>query len=126
SIGASARGALVAAALAGLGGFTFAPAWVTLDSFAIAALVGTLFFVAFARAAVGDVRAGAIAGALVGLLFLARAEGALFGIALLWLAMRHSSRAAGIAGTVIALVIGLGWLIRGLALPGSPAIALVK
>src|SRR4029077_9861972 len=46
--------------------------------------------------------------------------------ALLWLAMRHSSRAAGIAGTGIALVIGLGWLIRGLALPGSPAIALVK
>jgi len=126
SIGASSRAGLVAAAVAGLGGFTFAPAWVTLDSFAIAALVGTLFFVAFARAAVGDVRAGAIAGALVGLLFLARAEGALFGIALLWLAMRRPSRAAGIAGTVIALAIGLGWLIRGLALPGSPAIALVK
>ena len=45
--------------------------------------MGTLFFVAFARAALGDVRAGAIVGALVGLLFLARAEGALFGIALL-------------------------------------------
>src|SRR6185503_12513622 len=90
SIGASSRAGLVAAAVAGLGGFTFAPAWVTLDSFAIAALVGTLFFVAFARAAVGD------------------------------------ARAAGIAGTVIALAIGLGWLIRGLALPGSPAIALVK
>src|SRR4029079_4491723 len=75
SIGASSRAGLVAAAVAGLGGFTFAPAWVTLDSFAIAALVGTLFFVAFARAAAGDVRAGAIAGALVGLLFLARAWG---------------------------------------------------
>ena len=126
SIGTSSRAALVAAVVAGLGGFTFAPAWVTLDSFAIAALLGTLFFVAYARAAVGDVRAGAVAGALVGLLFLARAEGALFGIAVLWLAMRRSSRAAGIAGTVIALAIGLGWLVRGLALPGSPAIALVK
>ena len=126
SIGASSRAALVAAALAGLGGFTFAPAWVTLDSFAIAALVGTLFFVAFARAAVGDVRAGAIAGALVGLLFLARAEGALFGIALLALALRPSSRVAGIAGSAVALSIGLAWLVRGLALPGSPAIAVVK
>jgi hypothetical protein len=126
SIGASSRAALVAAALAGLGGFTFAPAWVTLDSFAIAALLGTLFFVAFARAAAGDLRSGAMAGALVGLLFLARAEGALFGIALLALAMRRSSRMAGIAGTAVALSIGLAWLARGLALPGSPAIALVK
>src|SRR4029077_1212792 len=126
SIGASARGALVAAALAGLGGFTFAPAWVTLDSFAIAALVGTLFFVAFARAAVRDIRAGAIAGALVGLLFLARAEGALFGVALLALTVRPSSRAAGIAGSAVALDIGLAWFVRGLALPGSAAIALVN
>jgi hypothetical protein len=126
SIGASSRAALVAAALAGLGGFTFAPAWVTLDSFAIAALLGTFFFVAFARAAAGDLRSGAIAGALVGLLFLARAEGALFGIALLALAVRRSSRMAGIAGTAVALSIGLAWLARGLALPGSPAIALVK
>ena len=126
SIGASARAALVAAALAGLGGFTFAPAWVTLDSFAIAALVGTLFFVAFARAATGDVRAGALAGALVGLLFLARAEGALFGVALLALMSRSSSRASGVAGSAVALAIGLAWLVRGLALPGSPAIALVK
>jgi hypothetical protein len=126
SIGASTRAALVAAALAGLGGFTFAPAWVTLDSFAIAAVVGTMFFVAFGRAAAGDVRAGAIAGALVGLLFLARAEGALFGVALLALMLRPSSRGSGIAGTAVALAIGLAWLARGLALPGSPAIAVAK
>ena len=126
SIGSSPRAALAAAALAGLGGFTFAPAWVTLDSFAIAGLVGTLFFIAFARAAAGDIRAGAIAGGLVGLLFLARAEGALFGIALLALTVRRPSRLAGVAGTVVALAIGLAWLARGLALPGSPAIALVK
>jgi hypothetical protein len=126
SIGSSSRAALVAAALTGLGGFAFAPAWVTLDSFAIAALLGTLFFVAFARAAEGDSRAGAIAGGLVGLLFLARAEGALFGVALLALALRRSSRAPGIAGSAVALAIGLAWLVRGLALPGSPAIALVK
>lgn len=126
SLGASSRAALAAAALAGLGGFTFAPAWVTLDSFAIAALVGTMFFVVFSRAAFGDVRAGAIAGALVGLLFLARAEGALFGLALVALAFRRSSRAAGIAGSAIALAIGLAWLARGLALPGPAAIALAK
>jgi hypothetical protein len=126
SIGASPRAALVAAALAGLGGFAFAPAWVTLDSFAIAGVVGTMFFVVFARAAAGDARAGATAGALVGLLFLARAEGALFGLALLALALRRSSRASGLAGSAVALAIGLAWLIRGLALPGSPAIALVK
>jgi hypothetical protein len=126
SIGASPRAALVAAALAGLGGFTFAPAWVTLDSFAIAALVGTFFFVSFARAAVGDVRAGAVAGALVGLLFLARAEGALFGVALLALALRPQSRVSGIAGSGVALAIGLAWLARGLALPGSPATAFAK
>src|SRR6202040_313829 len=98
----------------------------TLDSFAIAALVGTLFFVAFARAAAGDVRAGAVAGGLVGLLFLARAEGARFGVTLLALAARRSSRGSGLAGSAVALAIGLAWLVRGLALPGSPAIALVK
>jgi hypothetical protein len=125
-IGASAGAALVAAALTGFGGFAFAPAWVTLDSFAIAALLGTLFFVAVARAAAGDVRAGAIAGATVGLLFLARAEGALFGVVLLAIALRRESRAAGIAGSAVALAVGLAWFVRGLALPGSPAIALVK
>ena len=120
SIGASSRAALVAAALAGLGGGAFAPAWVTLDSFAIAALVGTMFFLAFARAATGGVRAGAAAGLFVGLLFLARAEGALFGVALLALAVRPSSRAAGLVGSAVALAIGAAWLARGVALGGSP------
>jgi len=120
SIGASSRAALVAAALAGLSGGAFAPAWVTLDSFAIAALIGTMFFIVFARAATGDLRAGAICGLLVGLLFLARAEGALFGVALLALAMRPSSRAAGVAGSAVALAIGAAWLLRGVALGGSP------
>ena len=120
SIGASPRAALVAAALAGLGGGAFAPAWVTLDSFGIAALIGTAFFIFFARAATGDARAGAVSGLLVGLLFLARAEGALFGVALLALAMRPSSRAAGIAGSAVALSIGAAWLLRGVALGGSP------
>ncbi|MDQ2913796.1 MAG: hypothetical protein M3T56_11130 [Chloroflexota bacterium] len=120
SIGASSRAALVAAALAGLGGGAFAPAWVTLDSFAVAAIVGTLFFVAFARGAAGDARAGATCGLLVGLLFLARAEGALFGVALLALAMRPASRAAGTVGSAVALAIGAAWLARGIALGGSP------
>jgi hypothetical protein len=117
---ATPRAALAGAALAGIGGGAFAPAWVTLDSFAIAALAGTSFFIAFARAADGDVRAGALAGALVGLLFLARAEGALFGVALLMLAAQPVSRRAGVAGAVIALAVGLGWLARGQFLGGSP------
>jgi hypothetical protein len=120
SIGASSRAALFGAALAGIGGGAFAPAWVTLDSFAIAALVGTLFFLAYARAANGDARAGAVAGALVGALFLARAEGALFGVALLALAIRPGSRAAGVAGSAVALAIGGAWLARGVALGASP------
>jgi len=120
SIGASSRAALFAAALAGIGGGAFAPAWVTLDSFAIAALIGTAFFIAFARAATGDTLFGAISGLLVGLLFLARAEGALFGVALLALALRPSSRLAGVAGSTVALAIGAAWLLRGVALAGSP------
>jgi len=120
SVGASSRASLVAAALAGIGAGALAPAWVTLDSFAIAAIVGTLFFMAFARAAAGDLRAGAASGLLVGLLFLARAEGALFGVALLVLALRPPSRAAGVAGSAVALAIGAGWLARGVVLGGSP------
>ncbi|OLC11640.1 MAG: hypothetical protein AUH44_02080 [Chloroflexi bacterium 13_1_40CM_68_15] len=120
SVGATPRAALAGAALAGIGGGAFAPAWVTLDSFAIAALAGTCFFIAFAQAADGGVRAGAFAGALVGLLFLARAEGSLFGVALLALAARPVSRRAGIAGALIALAVGLGWLARGQLLGGSP------
>jgi hypothetical protein len=120
SIGASPRAALVAAALTGVGAGAFAPAWVTLDSFAVAAAIGSMFFVAFARAAAGDVRAGATCGVLVGLLFLARAEAALFGVALLALAIRPPSRAAGSVGSAVALAIGAGWLARGVALGGSP------
>jgi hypothetical protein len=118
SIGASKGASLAAAALAGIGGGAFAPAWVTLDSFAIAAVVGTMFFVLFSRAASGDVFAGATSGLLVGVLFLARAEGALFGLALLALAARPASRAAGLAGGAVALAIGAAWLLRGLALGG--------
>ena len=120
SVGASPRAALVAAALTGIGGGAFAPAWVALDSFVIAALLGTCFFLAFAFAADGDTRFGAIAGALVGLLFLARAEGALFGVALLVLAGRRLSRRAGIVGSAVALAIGLAWIARGVDLGGSP------
>jgi hypothetical protein len=119
SLGASANGALVAAALAGLGG-AFAPGWVSLDAFAPAAVIGTVFFLLYRRAAVGDVRAGALAGLAVGLLFLARSEGALFGLALLWLLRSPSSRRAAAAGSGVALAIGLGWLARDLALGSAP------
>ena len=111
SIGASDRASIFAAVVAGLGGL-FAPAWVTLDGFAPAALIGALFFLAYPRAAAGDVGFGAVAGVLVGLLYLTRAEGALFGLALLALAARRTSRSAGIAGSAFALLIGAGWLLR--------------
>ncbi|MDP9320107.1 MAG: hypothetical protein M3P16_03300 [Chloroflexota bacterium] len=119
SLGASANGALVAAALAGLGG-AFAPGWVSLDAFAPAAVIGTVFFLSYRRAAAGDITAGVVAGLAVGLLFLARAEGAVFGLALLALARSPTSRRAGLAGVAIALAIGLGWLARDLALGSSP------
>lgn len=118
-LGLRSRARFVAAAIAGLGG-AFAPGWVSLDAFAPAAVIGTLFFLAYARAARGDTEAGAIAGLLVGLLFLARAEGALFGLALLALLRARQTRGAGIAGSVVALVIGLAWLARGLSLDPRP------
>ncbi|MGH2499909.1 MAG: hypothetical protein ACRDF0_07460, partial [Candidatus Limnocylindria bacterium] len=107
--------ALVAAALAGLGG-AFAPAWVSVDSFVPAALLGAAFFLVYARAASGDVRAAALAGLLVGALHLARSEGALFGIALLALLARPATRPAGLAGALVALAIGLSWQARNVAL----------
>jgi hypothetical protein len=110
---------LVAATLGGLGG-VFAPAWVSLDAFVPAAVIGTAFFLCYRRAARGEVRYGAIAGLAVGLLFLARAEGALFGIALLALLGAPASRRAGVTGSVVAVAIGLGWLARDLALGPQP------
>jgi hypothetical protein len=119
SLGATPNASLVAAALAGLGG-AFAPGWVSLDAFAPAAVIGSLFFLLYGRSSAGDVRAGAMAGLAVGLLFLARAEGALFGLALLWLVRTPASRRAGLTGSAVALVIGLAWLVRDLSLGSSP------
>ena len=114
SLGTSERAGLAAAAFVGLGGL-FAPAWVSLDGFAPAALVGALFFIALARAAAGDLRAGIACGVLVGLLYLTRAEGALCGVALLWLALHPASRRPGIAGAAVALLIGGAWLLRDIS-----------
>ena len=122
SLDVSARYALLAAAIVGLGGM-FAPGFVAADSFAPAALIGTLFFIAFARAGRGSVRAGALSGLLVGLLYLARAEGALFGLALLALAARPVSRRAGLTGSAVALAIGGAWLARDLSLGASDLLA---
>jgi hypothetical protein len=118
-LGAGMPAALAAAAVVGLGG-ALAPAWVSIDAFGIGALIGTLFFLAFPRAAAGSLRWGAAAGLLVGLLYLARAEGALFGLALVWLAGRRRTARAGLAGMAVALAIGIAWQIRGVAL-GYPA-----
>lgn len=121
SLGASANSGLIAAALAGLGG-AFAPGWVSLDAFAPAAVLGTAFFLLYRRASTGDIRSGALAGAAVGLLFLARAEGALFGVALLALLWSGRTRRAGAAGAAIALGFGLAWLARDLSLGQAPDI----
>jgi hypothetical protein len=118
-LGAGMVAALGAAAIVGLGG-ALAPGWVSIDAFGVAAVLGTLFFLAFARAAQGSLRWGVACGVLVGLLYLARAEAALFGLALLWLAGRRRSQGAGIAGAAVALAIGLGWTVRGLALGFPP------
>ena len=94
SLGATPRTALAVAAIAGLGGL-FAPAWVSVDGFAIAALLGALFFIAYGRAvATGSASWGAVTGLLVGALYLTRAEAALFGLALLALALRPATRGA--------------------------------
>jgi hypothetical protein len=122
SLGVSSRDALGAAAIVGLGG-VFAPGLVAADSFAPAALIGTLFFLAFARAAGGSVRAGALSGLLVGLLYLARAEGALFGLPLLALAARPVSRRAGAIGSAVALAIGGLWFARDLGLGAGDLLA---
>ena len=122
SLDVSARYSLAAAAVVGLGG-VFAPGWVALDSFAPAALIGTLFFLAFAHAARGDVRAGALAGLLVGLLYLARSEAALFGLALLALAARPASRGAGLVASAVALVMGGSWFARDVSLGAGDLLA---
>jgi len=123
ALGASVNGSLIAGAVVGLGG-VFAPAWVSVDGFAPAALLGTLFFIVFARAAQGGVIAGALAGLAVGLLYLVRAEGAMFGLALVALALRQRSRGAGVAGALVALAIGGAWLARDLSI--GPAAGLVS
>ena len=119
SLGGTPQVSLIAAGLAGLGG-AFAPGWVSLDAFAPAAVLGTLFFLAYGRAARGDLWSGAQAGLWIGLLFLARAEGALFGLALLPLLRSPATRWAGAAGTAVAMAIGLAWVARDLSLGPVP------
>src|SRR5438105_1874322 len=113
-LGARDRTALFGATVAGFG-TVLAPFLVSVDAFAPAALIGTAFFASFLRAARGSVRHGALAGLLVGLLYLTRSEGALFGLALLALLASPRARAAGAAGACVALVIGGAWFARDVA-----------
>ena len=114
SLGGSERLALVTAAIVGMGS-PFAPGFVAVDAFAPAALIGTAFFLAYARAATGSLRAGVAAGLLVGLLYLSRSEGALFGLALLALVVGTRARRAGIVASLVALAIGGAWFARDLS-----------
>lgn len=130
SLGATRSWAQVGAGVAGLGG-AFAPAWVSLDAYGLAAVIGTLFFLGYGRAARGSVRWGLACGILTGLLYLARAEGALFGIALLALLRAERSRRPGTVASVAALCVGLVWIARNtlLGLPQdlvSRAVLLVR
>ena len=124
ALGPSDRAALLGAAVVGLGGL-FAPAWVSVDGFAPAALLGALFFLSYRRAAAGSVPAGVAAGFLVGVLYLTRAEAALFGLALVALALRTSSRRAGVAASFVAIAIGAAWLARDAAV-GIPSDLLAR
>jgi hypothetical protein len=124
ALGASDRAALLGAVVVGLGGL-FAPAWVSLDGFAPAAFLGALFFLFYRSAAAGSVPAGLGAGLLVGLLYLARAEAALFGLALVALALRTPSRRAGLAAAFVALAIGGAWLARNASV-GMPSDLLAR
>jgi hypothetical protein len=124
AFGATERASLLAGAIVALGG-VFAPAWVSVDGFAPAALLGTLFFLLYARAARGSVWAGALAGVTVGLLYLTRTEGALFGLALVVLALRPGSRGPGLAGSLVAVAIGGAWLARDVSI-GLPSDLLAR
>lgn len=117
-LGADERHALVASVVAGLGGL-FAPGFVSVDAFAPAAVLGAAFFLAYRRAATGGVLAGAGAGLIVGALYLTRSEAALFGLALLALIAVRRTRRAGVAGSVVALLMGGTWFARDL-LAGVP------
>ena len=114
SLGATDRSSLLAATLAGLGTIT-APFLSSVDAFAPAALLGTAFFMTYAHASRGSMRASAAAGALVGLLYLTRSEAALFGVALVALVFTAHSRAAGVVGALVALAIGSAWFARDLS-----------
>jgi hypothetical protein len=114
SLGAERRTTLAAALLAAFGGI-LAPGLVAIDAFAPAALLGTAFFLAYARASRGSVRAGALAGLLAGVLYLTRSEGALFGLPLLVLGLRPRARRAGLVGSAVALAIGAAWFARDVA-----------
>ena len=119
ALGAEDRPALAATVVVGLGGL-LAPGLVAVDAFAPAALIGTAFFMAYGRAAAGRVRWGIAAGVLVGLLYLARTEGAFFGLALLALLAVPRARVAAAAGALCALAIGGAWLGRDIA-AGAPS-----
>ncbi len=121
TLGSTRPTALIAGALAGLGGL-FAAGLVAVDAFAPAAVLGTSFFVAYTRASAGSMRAGALAGSLVGLLYLTRTEGALFGLAFFPLLVARRTRAAGAAGALVALAIGGLWLARDVSAGLGPGV----
>lgn len=121
-LGGGRRHRLMAGAFAAASGF-FLPFFVTTDSFALYALIGSLVFALAARDAfVQGAGRWALLGAVVGLGHLARADGLLLllpaGAALLDKPERRGN-------SLIALLIGYAavmgpWMLRNLALVGSP------
>lgn len=115
-LGSSERRAALAALVAGLGG-AYAPAWASLDNFAPVALLGTVLFAFLPDVAAGRLRASVLAGAAVGGLALARADGALFCLALL---VVGAPARALLTALLTALVVALPWYARDLALGIPP------
>jgi len=120
-MGATPRRAWVAGALAVFPGF-FGPFMVTTDSFGLYALVGgTTLLLCAALVARPHWMAWGLAGVLIGLCHLARADGVLFllvGLAAVWSSGRARLRSAALLITGYALTM-LPWWLRNLSAVGS-------
>lgn len=112
-LGAGQRLAALAALVAGLGAVD-AVAWSSLDNFAPLAVLGTLLFATLPGVAAGRLREILVAGAALGGIVLARADGPLYALAPLLLA-RRAPRAA-LAVLALGALVALPWYARNAVL----------
>ncbi len=116
-LGQAPQLAALAAFVAGLGGVD-AAAWSSLDNFGAVALLGTLLLASLPGIASGSRRDIAVGGVALGLIVLARADGALYALAPLVL-LRTRPRAM-LATLLLAALTALPWELRDIAL-GIPS-----